>query len=152
MAYCHRNCIYIDRKRSRKPVDLKCTDESQFRLADIEGQPSPDLVEVIVSSRTPSPELTAAFHRSRLLQSSPSFVDQYPSLLSSSPSRTALLIGQELNKRAIFWVLFAALLISIIVGLVVGFVCSRADLAVAVTGGLTGVISVLTALLVWMLT
>ncbi len=131
--------------------DLKCTEEFQFRLEDIEAQPSQHLLEVIVSSRTLSPELTAAFHHSWLLQSSASFTDQYPSLLSSSPSRTALLIGQELNKRAIFWVFFAALLISLVIGLVVGFVCSRADLAVAVTGGLTGIISVFTALLVWIL-
>ena len=37
------------------------------------------------------------------------------------------------------------------IGLVVGFVWSRATLAVAMTAGLTGIISVLTALLVWIL-
>jgi len=117
-------------------------------LPDIEAQHP---LEVIISSRTPSVELTAAFHRPLLLHASASFADQYPALLTSSPSRKALLVGQELNKRAIFWVVLTALLISLGIGLVVGFVCSGAGLAVAITGGLTGVISIVTALLVWML-
>lgn len=85
------------------------------------------------------------------MQSSTFFAHQYPNLLSNSPSRTALLIGQELNKLAVFWILAAALVISLGIGLAVGLVCSRADLAIAITGGLTGIISVLAALLVWLL-
>ena len=110
-------------------------------------------LEVIVFSRALSAELAAAFHRHWLLQSAASFADpdQYPDLLSDSHPRTALLIRQKLDKVAICWVLFAALLASLGVGFVVGFVWSRAGLAVAVTAGLTGIISVLTALLVWIL-
>jgi hypothetical protein len=135
-------------------LDLKHTDAIKFRYQDTEDHYSRQPIEVIVTSRIPSIELTAALHRPWLLSASTSVAEQYPSLFSSfssSPSIQALLVGQELNKYAIFWILFAALLLSLGVGLVVGFAFSRADLAIAVTGGLTGIISVLTALLVWML-
>ena len=101
------------------PRDLKSTNKPQFHLPDVEAQPSQLPLEVIVSSRTPSAELTAAFHRSCILQSSASFADQYPALLSSSPSRSALLIGQKLNKCAICWVVLATLFISLVIGLLV---------------------------------
>ena len=135
-------------------LELKHTDAIQFRYQEIEAQSSRQPLEVIVRSRIPSIELTAALHRPWVISGSTLFAEQYPSLFSSfssSPSPQALLLGQELNKSAIFWILFAALLLSLGVGLVVGFAFSRADLAIAVTGGLTGIISVLTALLVWML-
>jgi hypothetical protein len=131
--------------------DLKTTDRVKFRFSEVEAQVSQQPLEVIVSSRMPSVELTTAFHRSWLMLSSTSFADQYPNLLSNSPSRAALLVGQELNKCAIFWVFSAALFLSLGIGFAVGVACSRADLAVVITGGLTGIISVLTALLVWML-
>jgi hypothetical protein len=54
-----------------------------------------------------------------------------------------------MNKCAICWVVLATLFISLVIGLLVGFICSRADLAVAITGGLTGMASVLTCILVW---
>jgi hypothetical protein len=132
-------------------VSEKPTDKVQFRLADIEAQPNERSLEVIIASRTISPELTAAFHRSRLLRSSAPFADQYPALLSNSPRGTALLIGQQTDKQRIFCVHLMALVLSLVLGLIVGIVYSRADLAVGITAGLTGMLSVCTALSVWML-
>jgi hypothetical protein len=116
-------------------------------MPDVEVRQFP--VEVIVSSHTLSAELTAAFHRPSLLRSSGSFVERYLVVLSSSPSCTALLVGQELNKCAVFWVLFVTLACSICIGLIIGFACSRADLAFASTSSLIGLISALTGLLLW---
>jgi hypothetical protein len=117
-------------------------------MPDVETSQYP--LEVIISSRTPSAELTAAFHRPSLLQSSGSFVDQYLVEWSGPPSRTVLLVGQELDKRSAFWVLFTAVAFSICIGLIVGFACSRADLAIATSSGLMTVVSTLTGLFLWM--
>jgi hypothetical protein len=56
-----------------------------------------------------------------------------------------------MNKCAICWVVLDTLFLSLVIGLAVGFIYSQADLAIAITGGLTGMVSVLTGILVWIL-
>jgi hypothetical protein len=70
-------------------------------------------------------------------------------MLPTSDARVGILVGKELDKRSMFWILIVTLVASIMIGLVVGFSCSRADLGIASTSGLVGMIAIVGGVLFW---
>ncbi|KAL5315646.1 hypothetical protein ACEPPN_016516 [Leptodophora sp. 'Broadleaf-Isolate-01'] len=108
------------------------------------------LIEVIISTRTLSPALTAAFCCPSLLYLDGPFITRYPNMLLSLDSRVGIMVAKELNKGSMFWIIVAALCGSITIGLLVGLWCSWADLGIASTSGLFGIIAVIVGVFFWM--
>jgi hypothetical protein len=121
----------------------------QIRPEDLEQNNCP--LEVIVSTRVPSTELTAGFNRPSLIHGTQPFSQKYADVMMGSASQKTVVIGQELRKHVILHLVAVAVAASVLIGVVIGIVTKNAGNGIGCSAGIAGIISVLLVVMLWML-
>jgi hypothetical protein len=105
--------------------------------------------EVLVATRTPSEDLNAMFHHPPALRASGSFIEQFPALSVIQQPCRAILIGQEVNKKGVVWLICATLALCFVVGVVVGLVSQHVDYGAGCGGVLFAMVGAVEGLIFW---
>jgi hypothetical protein len=120
----------------------------QIRESDLEASHGP--LEVIVSDRVPSTELTLAFCRPSLLHGSQPFVNEHPDVLMGSNPQKTVVVALKLRKRVVLLLAGLALLVSILIGVIVGVVTHNVGNGIVTSSGIAAMLNIVLLVVFWM--
>jgi hypothetical protein len=110
------------------------------------------LKEVLIGRRVRNIELAEAFYNPQILDGASNFVknnDQFEAYaLNGKSKKQVILVSLQASYTGVALLLVANLMLCIVPGIFVGAVTKSADLGIAISSGIAGVLSFLSAVLI----
>ena len=120
----------------------------QIRESDLEASHGP--LEVIVSDRISSTELTLAFYRPSLLHGSRPFADEHPDIMMGCNPQKTVVVALKLRKTVVLLLVGLALLVSILIGVIVGVVTHNVGNGIVTSSGIAAMLNIVLLVVFWM--
>jgi hypothetical protein len=109
------------------------------------------ILEVVVSNRVLSEELTEAFLRPALLRDNGPFTHAYPDVMTASTTRRVVVVSFKARKRGIVYLVGLAALAAVVIGIAVGLVSGKPEVGFACSGGIAAVLGLFLMACFWIL-